>query len=303
MPAPHDYLIIIGAPKCGTSSLAAWLGALPDAALAKGKETLYFTDYTERDWVGPGALFITDAAQGDAGFEAEFAHAPDATLRIEGSTDNLSAPGALERIQAFAARDDVASVKLVAVLRDPVERIVSEYEHTLKMGWQTKSLMASLKAEPDRIRDRWQPLFYHVTRTRYAEQLAPFRAAFGEDLLILDFHEINAPETLPRLAAFAGRGDGPLPERLEQRNARAVYARPQAVGALRNKGLLAVARALLPKGVRPWLRGLLRGKPMDRYEPSPDETRFILDALADDIAACVADPEIPTDHWRCLAAR
>lgn len=297
-----QYVVLIGAPKCGTTSLAAWLGELPDAALARYKETMFFTDYGSRDWTGPGAKFIEYAISDEAAFEDQFAHAPGARLRIEATTDNLSHPGALERIQEFAARDDVRSVKLVAVLRDPVKRIVSEYEHTLRMGWQTGSLLASLEAEEARIRDGWQPLFHHVKRSRYAAQLARFRAAFGDDLLILDYHSLSDPETLPRLAAFVGRdGDG-QPEALERRNARAVYANPEAEQVLRNKSALTLARAMVPKKLRPALRGLLRGKPQDRYRPDAAETKFILDALGEDIDACFADPEIPTGHWTCRAS-
>ena len=51
----QNYIFLIGAPKCGTSNLAAMLGALPEIALARGKEPCFFTDFAERRWSGPGA--------------------------------------------------------------------------------------------------------------------------------------------------------------------------------------------------------------------------------------------------------
>lgn len=297
-----DYLVIIGAPKCATSALASWLECLPDAALTRRKETLFFTDYPARRWVGPGSGHADGGSRDDTAFRAQFDHAPEAGLRIEASTDNLSCDIACARMKAFAERDDVRSLKVVAVLRDPVERIVSEFEHTLRLGWQKPDLMASLKAEARRKADGWHPMFHHVARSSYAAQLAPYKAAFGRDLLILDYHGLSEPETLPRLAAFAGRGDADMPEQMERQNTRAVHVRPQAEGVLRNRGALTVARALVPKGLRPRIRALLRGKPVARYVPTDAEHAFMRDALGADMALCAADPDIPTDNWPSLRA-
>lgn len=295
-----DYVIILGAPKCATTSVAFRLAALPDTALARRRETLFFTDYADRRWQGPGADFVEGAARDETAFRACFAHAPEAGLRVESSTDNLSCAVACDRIAAFRDRDDVRSLKVLAIVRDPVERIVSEFEHTLRYGWQGADLMASLRAETRRIEEGWHPLFHHVRRSSYATQLAPFRAAFGDDLLILDYHRIKAPETLERLTAFAGRPGADTSDGLRPLNARRVYARPRTEKAIQNPRARALARTLVPRGLRDRVRALLRGKPRPRYAASAEERAFMLDALGEDIAACVADPAIPTDHWPSL---
>ncbi len=295
-----DYLILVGAPKCGTTSLASWLARLPDTALSRMKESMYFTDFRQRRWSGPGGDPASNAPVDEASFRALFDHAPEAGLRIEASTDNLSSAVACDRIAAFAQRDDVGSVKVVAVLRDPVERIVSEYEHTLRFGWQSGSLMASLEAEPARTEKGWHPLFYHVARSRYATQLARYREAFGDGLLILDYHRLGEAETLARLAAFAGRSADDAAEGLPHANARRVHARPRAQTLLKNRTLLSLGRSAVPRSLRPRVRQMVTCKPLERYRPSEDELRFMLDALAEEIAACRDDPAIPTDNWPCL---
>jgi hypothetical protein len=295
-----DYLVVLGAPKCGTTSLAAWTAQWPDTALARGKETLYFTDYTGRTWHGPGADHAAHDGGTDAGFRARFDHAPAAALRVEASTDNLSCPVTPQRIRAFADRPDVGSVRLVAVLRDPVDRIVSEFEHTLRLGWQGRPLLRSLQREERRFREMWNPLFWHVYRSRYAEQLARFRDLFGNDLLILDYHRMTEFETLARLARFAGRPLDGLPDHLERRNARQVVARPQMRNMLRDSPLARLGRLIVPPHLRPRIRAALLGGPQGRYQPSPRERAFIMDALADDIAACIRDPDIQTDRWPSL---
>ncbi|WP_372893370.1 sulfotransferase domain-containing protein [Rhodosalinus sp.] len=297
----RDYLIILGAPKCGTTSLAGWMAQWPETAVARGKETLYFTDYTARSWTGPGAGYAAHDGGTDEGFRARFDHAPNAALRVEASTDNLSCPLAPERIARFSRRPDVGRVRLVAVVRDPVDRIVSEFEHTLRLGWQGRSLMRSLRREPGRVASMHNPLFWHLYRSRYAEQIARFRRECPDlDLLILDYHRLGEPEVLRRLACFAGRASSQIPDRLERRNARHVVARPQAQAVLRKGALVRAGRMVVPPSLRKRVRAALLGGAAPRYEPTPRERAFILDGLAEDIAASVADPEIPTDCWTCL---
>jgi hypothetical protein len=273
------------------------MSEMDDTAVARSKETLFFTDYTDRAWTGPGADFAASGAGNEAAFRANFEHALDAGLRVEASTDNLSCPVACERISEFAARQDVKSLKVLAILRDPVDRIISEFEHTLKLGWQRPDLMASLRAEERRVREGWHPLFRHVMRSRYGSQLKPFRAAFGDNLLILDYHRLNEPESFRKIACFIGRDEKGLSRKIPRVNARAVHARPRAQQLLRNDKLRAAAKMIVPKGMRAGIRSMIRGRQLERYVPTKEERNFITGALAEEIAACRNDPEIPTDRW------
>ena len=145
--------------------------------LSAKKETLYFTDFANRTWSGPGADFVHNTPRCSAAFEAQFSADPEASLRIEASTDNLSCPVAAENIARFAERRDVKDIWISAILRDPVERIISEYEHTLRLGWQSGSLLHSLQCEKDRRSNGWHPLFWHIERTRYATQISRYLAS------------------------------------------------------------------------------------------------------------------------------
>ncbi len=295
-----DYLIVLGAPKCGTTSLAAWLAQLPDTALSRTKETMFFTDFAGRSWSGPGAGFAEAIPVKDAEFRAQFAHAPDAGLRIEASTDNLSCAAAWARIKAFSERDEVASVRLVAILRDPVERIVSEFEHTLRFGWQPNDFTASLRAEKERRDAGWHPLFGHIFRSRYYEQLERFRSVFPRDqLLVLDYHELGDARTLARLAAFAGRDATDIDPQLARKNAREVHARPRSKQLLKNQTALKLARSFTPKPLRARVRRIVSGPQVARIEPHEVDRAYILRALRVDVRNCIGDPDIPTSHWSC----
>jgi hypothetical protein len=264
---------------------------------AAQKETLYFTDFATRDWNGPGADFANVMPRSVEAFEAEFAVKPEATLRVEASTDNMSCPSAPETIARFATQADVADLRVVTLVRDPVDRIVSEYEHTLRLGWQTGSLMQSLQAEASRTSRGWHPLFRHIDRTRYASQIARFRNLLGDRLITLDFHRIGDIEEHTRLLRWIGRADVSDAEQMEHRNQRSVFAHPRRQALLRNEALKDLARTVAPKWLRPTIRRMVGGPPMERYKPSLEEIAFIREALADEIRACRDAPEIPTESW------
>jgi len=294
-----NYLIMLGAPKCGTTSLSTWLGDQPYAALTHEKETLYFTDFAEHSWQAPWTDFAALQPADIEAFNAQFHHKPEAELRIEASTDNLSCSVAPENIARFTERKDVGEVWLVAVLRDPIARIVSEYEHTLRMGWQSGSLLNSLKAEHERTEKGYHPLFRHVKRSSYASQIARYRELFGDRVLILDFHQIRKAAERRRLLEWMGYAEAGKAE-MQHQNERSVVARPRTVGLLKNNTLQSVGRAIFPKALRPIVRDWITGGEVDRYKPTAAETEFMRHALQDEIQGCVEAPDIPTENWASL---
>lgn len=297
-----NYLIMLGAPKCGTTSLSAWIGGQPYAVLAKQKETLYFTDFSDRSWSGPRAEFVKSRPSTIEAFHAEFDEEPDAELRIEASTDNLSCFDAAENIARFVERDDVGKFWLVAILRDPIERIVSEYEHTLRLGWQTGSLLKSLQLEKERTEKGYHPLFRHTDRSRYFKQIERYREIFGDHLMIMDFTKIGDAQERDNLLNWMGYSDE-CRSALQHSNKRHVMARPATVGALKNKRLRKLGRTLVPKNIRPNVRKLITGGDVERYKINDSEIEFIRDVLENDIQACIASHHIPTENWTLSLSR
>lgn len=100
-------LMIIGAPRCGTSSLFNMLHQIPGFWGARVKETHFFNTHFDKglDW-----------------YSNHFSHAPEGNLTLEATPLYLASPEAPERV-----KNTLPDVKMVAVLRDPVDRCISHF--------------------------------------------------------------------------------------------------------------------------------------------------------------------------------
>ena len=121
--------LIIGAQKSGTTSLHRYLSKNPAVLLASPKEVRYFHRNHER---------------GDRWYRAQFplrAHARLTEFTVgskpaigEASPIYLFDPRAPGRVHAFDP-----SMKLIALLRDPVDRAYSHFHMQLRWGYETVS--------------------------------------------------------------------------------------------------------------------------------------------------------------------
>ena len=110
-------LIIIGAQKCGTTSLHYYLDLHPQISMSKEKELNFFTN--RHNW--------------DRGIEWYESNFKDrARVHGESSPNYTAYPflrGVPERMYSV-----VPEAKLIYILRDPIDRIVSHYLHNYAIG-------------------------------------------------------------------------------------------------------------------------------------------------------------------------
>jgi hypothetical protein len=113
-----DFMII-GAPKCGTTSLAGWLGAHTGIFMASPKEPAYFS--TDIETVG--------AVRDRLAYDALFSTAGAAQCSGEASTTYLRSRVAVPAV--LARRPET---KLIVCLRNPVEMMQSVHGQLLRGG-------------------------------------------------------------------------------------------------------------------------------------------------------------------------
>lgn len=202
---PFPRLLIIGATKSGTSALDAYVRQHPDVHMSPVREPNYFAFPDQpipyRDHRGrPAVIARTSVTDTDA-YRDLFPGVGDGVTG-ETSPAYLYVP---ETAANIAAR--VPDARLVAILRDPVDRAVSAYQHLLREGREPLDLEAAVDAEPRRIEAGWGILWRYVDAGRYATQLQRYLERFDPSQLLVLLHEdlVDDPvATCQRVFAFAG---------------------------------------------------------------------------------------------------
>jgi hypothetical protein len=174
-------LIIIGAGRCGTSSLHNYLDAHPDIAMSKPKELDLFT---RDDW-----------REQLAWYESHFQQ--PATIRGESSPTYTWHPLRAEVPERIAAA--LPDVRFVYLVGDPIRRISSQW--VLMRSFNEK---ASLD---DAVRDPGRPDNEFVAPSRYATQLERYLEVFpAERIRVVDQDDLRSKraETLRGIFGFLG---------------------------------------------------------------------------------------------------
>jgi hypothetical protein len=177
--------LIIGAMKAGTTSLFQYLSFHPQVFTSTPKELRFFDD-RKGNW-----------EKGLAWYESHFAAAAPDQLAAEASPRYARAhlfTGVPKRIA-----ETIPQVKLIYLLRDPIARMRSHYQHGVTQGLVKAKPLDAFRKNPD-----------FLLTSSYAFQLDHYLEYFPADqILLLVSEELRADRTaaLSRVAAFLGIDD------------------------------------------------------------------------------------------------
>lgn len=163
-----DFLVI-GAMKAGTTFLFAALAAHPHVIRSRRREIHFF-----------GSRFT----RGESWYRTHFPTGIELrryrAITGEGSTSYLANVESPARIRSVLPR-----VKMIALLRDPVDRAVSNYFHEQRTGRETRSIAEAFAAEEERGRSGGPGFLAYRQRGLYAEQLVRYFDLFSRDQLLV----------------------------------------------------------------------------------------------------------------------
>lgn len=240
------HFIILGAKKCATTSLFHWLGGHPEVHPSSGKEPSFFS--RDEQW-----------EQGVAWYDSLFAGADPDQVTGEGGNYASSrlAPETIPRIRSV-----VPDVRLLYVVRQPIDRLRSDYRHDVQRGRETRPLPEAVTASGTR----------YVANSCYHRLVAPWLDAFGDQLLILRFEDLVGPEDSAWHRVLDHLGLGPVPR--PETNANPTAATPRFSALFRWLWERGLDRPLyrLPAPIRRLGRRLLL-RDDDRYRELLEESR------------------------------
>src|SRR5262249_35664572 len=160
---------VIGAMKSATTTLHEQLARQPGLFMSRPKEPNFFSD-------------DENYARGWAWYSSLFRQAGMTDLRGESSMHYTKRPTYPRTIDRMTR--DLPRLKLIYVMRHPIDRLISQYVHEVTVGRITVGLRESLDHHPELIE-----------YGRYSVQLQPFLDAYG--------HGSALPVFFPRLVTHS----------------------------------------------------------------------------------------------------
>jgi hypothetical protein len=248
-------VIVIGGLKCGTTSLHHYLNLHPEVQMSRPKELNFFV--AELNW--------------PLGLDWYARHfRPDVPARGESSPHYTNRP----RFDGVAARmaSAVPDARLVYVVRDPIDRMLSHYLHNIGGGYDHRPLDEAL-ADPDTA---------YVDRSRYFFQLEPYLEAFEPERIAVVAREDlldDRARTMRRVFGFLG---------VDKAFTSPQFEREWETGTAKGSGRFQT----MDRAVRlPGLRTLDRN-----FDRLPEPLRWRVERLVHDPdSGAVPKPELPVE--------
>ena len=195
---PFINFVVIGSAKCGTTSLHKYLNYHPDIYLPTGvginDETGLFLSHKDEKIKSLGNRKIRQNLSDEMLYEKILGKYRGESLIGEETTDYTKKPYRTVRFDYI--KDHNPGMKFIYIIRDPVEKIFSQYRHFLR--YQKKSTKINLQEE-------LLNFDYYQYASAYYYQLEPYISQFGKDsihVVLLEDLSIDANKELNKIFSF-----------------------------------------------------------------------------------------------------
>jgi len=253
--------LVAGAGRAGSTAVTEALRAHPDVFVTQPKEP-HFLALGGRPaaFTGPGddttinRLAITDLAAYLDLFPADGQY-----LALgEGSVSTLY----YSDVSIPAAQALNADMRIVIMLRDPVKRAFSSFQYLSVRGFEPLAdFLEAVDDEPRRRELGWHHLWHYTAMSHYAEDIARFVAAFGDNVGIWFHDDLESDDagTIHQIQRFIGVDPGRYQPREIQRVNASGQPRVQAVQSamqwgVRHARLRATVKRVVPFRLRERIR-------------------------------------------------
>lgn len=175
--------LVIGAMRCGTTSLYRYLCEHQRIVSASRKEVHLFDHNYLEGW----SWYL-------AHFPSRFSRRPGKSSPLHWLTGEASPSYLLNPLSAHRAALHLPQAKIIVILRNPVDRAISHYHHGLRRGFEHADFETAIRLEQERIEgekeklvlgqlQRSEPLqhYSYCTRGHYMEHLRAWLACYRRD--------------------------------------------------------------------------------------------------------------------------
>jgi hypothetical protein len=195
---------IIGSAKSGTTAINDYLDQHPNICMARKKESHYFAFKDMNvSYAGNGDMGASDIVSDEDEYMNLFNNSRKEDFLGESSVFYIFYSYAAKRIYEVSP-----NAKIVAILRNPVDRAYSNYWYLKGIGREKcASFERALNKESERKEGNWEPIWFYKKLGLYCKQLKPYYDIFAKDqikVIIYDDFKENPNKILRELHTFVG---------------------------------------------------------------------------------------------------
>ncbi len=292
--------LIVGAMKAGTTTLYRLLDQHPDVYVSPIKEPNFFAYRGGRPKQGhppgmPYPVLVVDTAEaareamGEGLDAATFTTLEAYQALFVGVRAPQSGEASVRYLYlphvARSIADTLRDVKVIAILRNPVERAYSHFLMARRMGREPlKEFGAAVEAEGPRMAQDYDPFWHYVSHGLYYQQLTRYYEHFDESQIRVILSEdlrTRTEDVLTEVCRFLGIDDGiPVLERKEFNIGGLPRIRWMYEFARRSSPLRDLVRDLLPEV---WQTAVLRRFVMTKPPIQSEVRQRLTDVYWNDI--------------------
>lgn len=283
--------LVIGAAKAGTTALYHYLNQHPEIYMSPVKETNFFAlEGEELNFCGPGdqAVLrrskIVSSVTSIEEYRGLFGRVSGEKAIGEASPLYLYSPKAPERIRHY-----IPEAKLIAVLRNPVERAYSNFLMMIRYGSREPitDFSRALQEEERRIKDNWEHTWHYKRMGFYHAQLKRYFDTFDRDQIRVYLYEDLTDKSdgvLQHIFRFLDVDDTFSPDMSSRHNVSGIPKNKALHDFLRKKHpIKSILKPLTPEGLRQRIITSLQNRNLEKPPLSPEVRRQLVEAYREDI--------------------
>ena len=288
----NPNLFIVGAARCGTTSLTKLLSTSDEIWVPRIKEpkTLAIKNHNSF-MMGPGDEAAYARKPKSMNKYLEMYTSCNRKYALDASTSYLYyADEAIKNIQKIST-----DPKVIIILRDPVYRAFSQYQLMIREGRETLNFQDALFEEPDRIKRGWEYAWHYCSVGRYSVQTKKYNES-GIRTLTLTFEELtrDTKKTVDTLNQFL---ETDINSKALTKENQSNIAYPSWINKIKNKRYARTIAHKLPKALKDSLK---RSDPKAEQKNIDIETRRKLEEYFKDDVYQLKDQLAKQElNWSC----
>jgi len=175
-------VIVIGASKCGTTSLYEYFSRHPDIFVPEKKELHYHSSAELIKYTGgPGDKYIIqNICLNQQKYLDYYTEASSFLLKADVSPSYLFFPSCINSIKETCGSD----VKIICMIKNPVDKMISQYTHLLSAGRETLSFKEALTKETERKSKLYADMWLYKESGYMNEKILEFKKIFKHTIVI-----------------------------------------------------------------------------------------------------------------------